>query len=40
LSVTIADVEAAHDRIRPYVHETPLLSSQQLDLESGATLLF
>ncbi|MFT4800223.1 MAG: threonine dehydratase [Candidatus Azotimanducaceae bacterium] len=40
MSVTIADVEAAHDRIRPYVHETPLLSSQQLDLESGATLLF
>lgn len=40
MSVTIADVEAAHDRIRSYVHETPLLSSQLLDLESGAKLLF
>lgn len=40
MSVTFADVEAARDRIRDYVHETPLLSSQQLDLESGATLFF
>ena len=40
MSVTIADVEAAHDRIGTYIHETPLLSSQLLDRESGATLLF
>ncbi|MFT7243754.1 MAG: threonine dehydratase [Candidatus Azotimanducaceae bacterium] len=40
MSVTFADVEAARDRIRSYVHETPLLSSQQLDMESGATLVF
>jgi len=40
LSVTFADVEAARDRIRSYVHETPLLSSHQLDMESGATLVF
>lgn len=35
-----ADVLAAHERIRPYVHRTPILTSSYLDGLTGAELYF
>ena len=40
MAVTLNDVVAARARIRPYIHETPVLSSELLNREAGATLLF
>jgi len=37
---SLADIRAAHDRIRPHIHRTPVLTSQALDALSGAHLLF
>ncbi|GHB82411.1 threonine ammonia-lyase [Persicitalea jodogahamensis] len=33
-------IEAAHDRIKPYIHRTPILTSQTLDEISGAEIYF
>ncbi len=38
--VTLKDIAAAHDRIRPFVHRTPILTNKSLDDLSGATLYF
>jgi len=37
---TQADIEAAHDRIRPYIHHTPVMTSAGLDERAGCTLYF
>ncbi len=37
---TYDDVIAAHDRIRPHIHRTPVLTSSYLDDLSGAELFF
>jgi len=37
---TIEDIRAAHERIKPYVHRTPVMTSSLLDHESGAQLYF
>ena len=37
---TYQDVEAAHDRIAPYIHRTPVLTSSYLDALTGAELYF
>ncbi|MBC7890827.1 MAG: pyridoxal-phosphate dependent enzyme, partial [Sphingobacteriaceae bacterium] len=37
---TRAEIEAAHERIRPYIHRTPVLTSQTLDHLAGAALFF
>jgi threonine dehydratase len=37
---TFADVVAAHDRIRPHIHRTPVLTSAYLDALTGARLFF
>lgn len=37
---TYDDVIAAHERIAPYVHRTPILTSRMLDELSGAKLFF
>ncbi len=37
---TLADIRKAHERIRPYIHRTPVLTSRALDERSGATLFF
>jgi threonine dehydratase len=34
------DILEAHDRIRPYIHHTPVLTSSTLDAMSGASLFF
>ena len=33
-------IRRAHDRIRPYIHRTPVLTSERLDATSGASLFF
>jgi threo-3-hydroxy-L-aspartate ammonia-lyase len=40
LSVTFADVRAARQRILPYVHRTPVLTSRLIDERVGATVFF
>src|SRR6266513_6035090 len=35
-----AAIKAAHERIRPYIHRTPVLTSSRLDDASGASLFF
>lgn len=40
LSVILADVQAARERIRSYVHRTPVLTSQQVDERIGARVFF
>lgn len=37
---TLDDMRAAHQRIVPYIHKTPILTSQYLDALTGAQLLF
>lgn len=37
---TLADLRAAHERIRAHVHRTPVLTSARLDAAAGATLFF
>ncbi|MBB4286779.1 beta-hydroxyaspartate dehydratase BhcB [Roseospira goensis] len=37
---TFDDVLAAHDRIRPYIHRTPVLTSETFDRMTGARLFF
>ncbi len=38
--VSLDDVRAAHERIRGWIRRTPLLTSERLDTESGASLYF
>ncbi len=33
-------IRAAHERIRPYIHRTPVLTSSRLEVESEASLFF
>jgi threonine dehydratase len=40
MPLTLAAIQAAHDRIRPHIHRTPVLRSAQLDLAAGAQLWF
>ncbi|WP_020180325.1 beta-hydroxyaspartate dehydratase BhcB [Methylopila sp. M107] len=37
---TIADVMSAHERIAPYIHRTPILTSSYIDGQVGASLFF
>ena len=38
--VTLKDIEAAHERIRPHVHRTPVFTNNSLNELSGAELYF
>jgi threonine dehydratase len=38
--VTLADVQAARERILPYVHRTPVLTSRAIDARVGARVFF
>jgi threonine dehydratase len=40
MPVDLAAIRAAHERIRPYVHRTPVLTSARLDAAAGAKLFF
>lgn len=37
---TFADIEKAHELIRPYIHRTPVFTSQSINLMVGAELFF
>jgi len=37
---TFSDIEKAHERIRPFIHHTPVLSSQSINQIVGAELFF
>lgn len=39
-TLSLAQIEAAHERIRPHVHLTPVLTCASLDALTGATLFF
>lgn len=38
--LTLEDIRAAHARIRPYIHRTPIMTSASLDELAGARLFF
>jgi threonine dehydratase len=40
MSISIADVRDAHERIKPYIHCTPMLQSSQLNKLLGCELVF
>src|SRR5246127_5443415 len=40
MSLDLERIRAAHERIRPHIHRTPVLTSQRLDETSGAKLFF
>ncbi len=40
MSLDLAAIRAAHDRIRPYIHRTPVLTSERLNAACGGSLFF
>jgi threonine dehydratase len=40
MALDLAAIRIAHDRIRPHIHRTPVLTSSRLDAASGASLFF
>src|ERR1019366_3020893 len=40
MSLTFADITAAHERIRPYIVRTPVLTNASLDVHRGRQLFF
>src|SRR6266480_4571746 len=40
MSLDLNAIRAAHERIRPYIYRTPVLTSERLDEASGAQLFF
>ena len=40
MRLDLETIHAAHERIRPYIHRTPVLTSSRLDAASGASLFF
>ncbi len=40
MALDLDSIRAAHERIRPHIHRTPVLASERLDEASGAKLFF
>src|SRR5205085_7941737 len=40
MPLDLSAIRTAHDRIRPHIHRTPVLTSERLDAASGASLFF
>ena len=40
MRLDLNNIRAAHERIRPYIHHTPVLTNSRLDKASGASLFF
>src|SRR5256884_3316554 len=40
MALDFDSIRAAHERIRPHMHRTPVLTSTRLDVASGASLFF
>ncbi|MCB1034433.1 MAG: threonine/serine dehydratase, partial [Acidobacteria bacterium] len=39
-TISLADIETAHERIRPFVHRTPVLTSKYFDERLKARVFF
>ena len=40
MPLDLAAIRAAHERVRPHIHRTPVITSTRLDAASGASLFF
>lgn len=40
MSITKTDIEQAHERIKPFIHQTPVLTCKTINELAGATLFF
>ena len=40
MEITRQQIEKAHERIKPFIHKTPVLTSKTLDQISGAEIFF
>src|ERR1043165_3575360 len=40
MAVDLSSIRAAHDRIRPFIHRTPVLTSARFDAACGGSLFF
>src|SRR3954463_9370707 len=40
MSLDLAAIRAAHERIRPHIHRTPVLTSERLNAACGSRLFF
>ncbi len=40
MSISLRDIEAAHARIAPHIHRTPVLTCRSIDQRAGASLFF
>ncbi len=40
MPITLSDIQAAHDRIRPHIHRTPVLTSVSIDVLAGCEVYF
>ncbi|MBC7624779.1 MAG: pyridoxal-phosphate dependent enzyme [Aeromicrobium sp.] len=40
MPVTIRDIQAAHEKIKPYIHRTPVIKSDFINREVGAEIFF
>ena len=40
MPLDLDSIRAAHERIRPYIHRTPVLTSERLNEVAGAALFF
>src|ERR1700738_4740723 len=40
MAIDLDRIRAAHQRIRPHIHRTPVLTSERLNTASGASLFF
>src|SRR5438874_11398833 len=40
MRLDLETIHAAHERIRPYIHRTPVLTSERVNAASGASLFF
>jgi threonine dehydratase len=40
MKLDLTAIRTAHDRIRPHIHRTPVMTSERLDTASGASLFF
>jgi threonine dehydratase len=40
MPITFSDIQAAHDRIKPHIHRTPVLTNQSIDQIAGCSIYF
>jgi len=40
MPITFPDIQAAHDRIKPHIHRTPVLTNKSIDEIAGCSIYF